>query len=721
MTLKKIVINTKKISSLIYLFIYSLICSTLLIFIPVLFGVKLKPLDTKFIDLLLPIARNQYYLPFRSNDTRNYLLGIIIILVTTLIYFVIYLRTLNKKNNSKIHLKYFFYFIAFIFFSYITVIGYKYIKTGWSNTSSLLHLSLEYFSNIKYYSQFIYFLFAGFVITYFTTKLKLLFKLKKILYRLLLYKLHIPSIYINIFAFLFIFVMLFNPKYKFSFEKISNYGGEEIHQFHHANFFIAPINEVINGKMLLVNAQAQYGILLTYLSAIILKFFGFSYSNFNLYNIIVSIIYVYVFYLFLVKSTNNRLLSFIGTIAFIKLSFFRIFWPYEIYTLPSTTPIRYLFDIFAIYSVHNLYVDYSKRKLIFASIILSLTFFYNTEIGISIVLAYLGVVGINLFLNIKNNDKTLFKAFFSIICLIFFLLITTFLISILTYLRVGQFPDWFSYFSYIFIYGKGAFDIPMPFVGPYYFVIIVYIITFYSLIYKYVTKKFNNFYISLFILFYGILNFFYYLVFSEPHHFLTIIHPSIILSIFLLNDFIKNKSNLSKVPAFQKALFITFIFFVFGYFFSEPIKTWKYLLLRFNNRYGISSNIYYYWKNKGANFYLSDNNGSDFIKSVNAIESFSKHEKNIVVLSRYDTLFYVMTQKTSLLNHPIVEYDLTFIKDREYAINTILSSKPSYIYIFSDNYSTMVSWTIHEIWDAVKDKYSFVKNIGVVDVYMLKK
>jgi len=718
MLFKKLHFDLKKISSLIYIFIYSFLSSILLIFIPIIFATMLKPLNTKFLDQLLPIARNQYYIPFRSNDSRNYLLGIFIVLVTALIYIIIYIKTIKKINNQKVHLKYFFYFILFVLSCYISAITYKLFKIGWNNTVSLLNLSIELFSTIKLYLLPILLTFACFIISYAVLKTKILFQFGKFMNRQKKINFSLPSFFINISVLFLIFVLLFNPRYQFSYEKIANYGGEAIHQFHHGNFFIAPINEVINGKMLLVNAQAQYGILLTYIPAFILSIIGFSYSNFNLFNIIISIIYVYIFYLFLVIATNNRFLSFIGVIGFIKLSFYRIFWPYEIYTLPSTTPIRYFFDIISIYFVYELFRNFSFKKLHFSSLILALTFFYNTEIGLSIILAYLGVILVNLLINFKNKETQL-RTFYSIISLIFFLLIIAFSISLFTYFRIGQLPDWYSYFSYIFIYGKGAFDIPMPFIGPYYFVIIIYIITFYSLIYKFLSRNLVNFHILLFILLYGILNFFYYLMFSEPHHFLTILHPSILLSVILLKDLIKNKSYLTKLPAPQSALIITFSFFILGYLFWDPIKTWSYVMLRFNNRYGNLTQPYYHWKNKAVNFYLSDSDGSDFSKSVKAIMSLSKNKKNIVILSRYDTILYVMTQKTSLLNHPIVEYDLTFIKEREDAINIILKDKPQYIYVFSDNYRTMVSWTIHEIWDAVRDKYAFVKNAGVVDVYKL--
>lgn len=419
MILKKSSININKISILIYLFIYSFVCSVLLIFIPILFAIKLKPLDNKFIDLLLPIGRNPFYLPFRSNDSRNYLLGIIFVLLTALIYVILYLITINKKNKKKIYLKFFLFFILFIIINYVAVIVYKIFKTGWSNTVAILKLSYDQVSSIRIYYYPILLIFIGFIVTYISSKIKIIFIFHKFLKRFHFPKLTLPSFFISIFILLIISLLLFNPRYQFSYEKIANYGGEAIHQFHHANFFIAPINEVINGKMLLVNAQAQYGILLTYIPAVILKFTHLSYSNFNLYNIIVSIIYVFIFYLFLVKVTHNRFLSFIATIGFIKLSFFRAFWPYEIYTLPSTIPVRYFFDIIAMYSIYILYNNFSYKKLYFSSFILSLAFFYNTEIGLSIILAYFGIVTINFILHIKDKNMRL-RTIHSIVSFLFF-------------------------------------------------------------------------------------------------------------------------------------------------------------------------------------------------------------------------------------------------------------------------------------------------------------
>jgi len=649
------------------------------------------------------------------------------------IYFLIYRKQLKKKAITSISLKPFLMMILSTFLIILLVILYKIFKNGWVQTNALLKQIYSQLLILKEFALQIKLTIGVFVLSYILLRvfalikpfLLSLFKRKKgYISRIFnsiraLLNLKSFTFIFDILFFVFIFFLEFNPNFKYSYEKIANYGGEAIHQFHHADFFIAPIHEILNGKMLLVNVQAQYGILLSYIASIYFSFIGFSYSGFTLYNILLIILYTYLFYYFCLKLTKSRIFSLFTTLGFIKITFFRTFWQYEPYILPSTTAIRYFFDIVTMIFVYRLFNKYTKFNLYLTSFFIAMAFFYNTEIGLSILIAYGATHFVDLLTNFPRNIKfnKIATIFISLISSLVFFII---LISLVTFLRIKQFPNWLNYFKIIFMYGRGGYDIAMPLIGSYYLNILVYALTFYLIIFKLINRSYRNLQILTFILVYGILSFFYYLIFNEPHHFVTIVQPAIILAVFILKTIFDNRSLIKKLNIFQQTIIITLFIFIISFIYSSPLKSLNFALNRLKLRYSKLPGKYYYWNNSKAKIYLSDNNGKDFSQSAEVIKKLNP-EKQVVILSRYDTILMMMTNKTSLLDFPIIEYQINFVKEEEDSITKIKKDKPKYIFVFSDKYPTMVSWTIHEIWDAVKDNYIFVKNAGVVDVYKLKK
>ena len=532
-------------------------------------------------------------------------------------------------------------------------------------------------------------------------------------------------------GFIIIFILLFNPKYKFSYQSLSLYGRETYQQFHHVNFFLAPINEVINGKTLLINANSQYGILTTYIPAIIFKIAGVSYSNFVLYNMIITIIYVCIFFLFLKKITNSYLLGIIGVLGFIKLALFRYDPTWEAYTLPSTTPLRYFFDIIVAFLIYDFFRNkFSIKKLILLNGAIILAFFYNPEFGIPIIVGYIACIIFDLFYNllIKNeNVKTIIIRFIKYLyLLIFFTVVVGGIITLFSYLKSGQLPNWGDYIKYILFYSKGFDDIPMPIFDFYYLPLFIYIISYYYIFIRIYFRKITNVQLMIFLLIYGLLTFIYYINLSEPNHLLTVIHPSLLLVFILFGNF---KDCLPVIKhSLLKLTGICFVFFVIFFPVYFPVTDFIFALKdRLHYRYVspmsdlYHMNQYHYWSYPGTDFYLKDDSGIDFKLAADKIRKLTKDTKNILILSRYDTLLYVMSGKTSLLDQPILEYSAPTYTEANRLIGLIFAKKPKYIFIYSDKYNQMQINVIESIANIIKKHYSFTQHAGAVDVYKIKK
>ncbi len=207
---------------------------------------------------------------------------------------------------------------------------------------------------------------------------------------------------------------------------------------------------------------------------------------------------------------------------------------------------------------------------------------------------------------------------------------------------------------------------------------------------------------------------------SEPHHLATILHPSIILFFIMLNYFLKNLKPILRWPILYRTIIVSFFLVTFGYIYWNPVNFIRNISIRMDQRYNQLKKPYYFWNYYGTNIYLTDDNGRDFAKSVNIINKYSPNTKNVLILSRYDTLLLTMSQKASLMDYFILEYDSgTIVTLYEQLIQQIINEKPPVIFIRSKKYYYVFNDSIPGIWNKIKKYYIFAENGGVVDVYKL--
>ena len=717
---------TKKWRNLFDLFVFSLVISFLLIISVVLFsGFPLKA-DDIFLNSLIESVRPGY---FKTYDLRNYLIGIVIFSLFPVLTYRFKLHekfsSIRKKYKKKLIFLFSILSIIVIVIS-IFIISYKLplLLHSWESLKSKQRTK-DLLNHLIYPPLIL----GLFVYSYFVLKNKMIEKYIKNLLAVIKYvktitnrfrqvKLH--PILINFLVFSFIFLMVFNPRYKYSYEKIANYPPQAVHQFHHSNFYIGPINEVLQGKTLLVNTKTQYGILTTYVLTLLFQLTSFSYSSFTLYVMLLAFIYVSFLFVFLKHITKSNWWAFIGILIFLKFVYFGRNWPHEIYTLPSTTPLRYIFDVPILFAIYSLYKKNDTLNSYLVAAIVSVAFFYNLEIGFSLLLAYLGTITLDLIIalnklgrkieNVKKPLTNFFQLF--IILAVCFLTLTIF-----TFVRSGQLPNWYLFFEYIVFYGKGFFDIPMPIIGAYYFPLFIYIVTFYIVFYKFLNKNYEQIHLLFFLLLYGLISFVYYLGLNELNHLMTIIHPSLILSIIFLQWLWKNHKYFKDLNILNKSILTTSVIAVIIFLTWDPIRLFNDVSARFRSRYSLVNRSYYLWSYHATDIYISDNNGQDFFRAADNIKKYSAG-KRALIISRYDTLLEAMSQKASWLDYSIIE-GINYQSELDREINAIKQGKPEYVFVYSQKYKSSPE-VIITLWNQIKEDYVFLKHAGVIDVYQLK-
>lgn len=533
----------------------------------------------------------------------------------------------------------------------------------------------------------------------------------------------------NLSVFLLIFFLIYNPKYKYSFEKLSFFGYESFHQFHHVTFFAIPIHEIINGKTLLVNVSSLYGILLTYFNSFVFKIIGLTYSRFVLYSTLLAITYTYFFFIVLKKITKNFWLALIGTLTYIRLVLFRGYPPnVEVFILPSTTPIRYFFDLIVINQIFEYFCrPASSKRLLIMTIIVITGFFFNFDFGLLILLSYIATILFDIFLSFVNKEKwqkivskfTLYSLTF-VLTFIFFGLF----IILATYFRSGVFPNFLQYLFHISTQDTLLATQTFNTISWQYLPLSIYLIGFYFIFYQTLINKEKSNQWLVFPLVYGLFSYIYYINLNEPNHLFGVIHPSILIFITLLsvtiNKLIRYKTSSSFFVFLIPIFFFTSIFWVI---FTSPELFTSMIAAKIDFRYSPINNKYYYWNYPGTDFYLQDDDGKNFKLAADKIKQYAKSDQEIVIISRYSALLYLMSGKTSLINHPNLEYDFFSIEELNEAINLIKMTNPKYIFYNSLGYDQTYPGQILNFdflklfWEKINKNYVFKENAGAVDVY----
>ncbi|MBI5965118.1 MAG: hypothetical protein HY863_16695 [Chloroflexi bacterium] len=141
----------------------------------------------------------------------------------------------------------------------------------------------------------------------------------------------------------------------------------------HYNYFMAPLNDVIHGKVLFVNTTSQYGVGVIY--ALALAFWGLHLPiGYEGLSFVIAILFILQYLLLaymLWKISGDLILGVAGVLVMVYFNYLTVFWPSMLRT-PAQSPLRYGLP-YLLLGMAFINTKYSKRyfrvlELVFLSI-----------------------------------------------------------------------------------------------------------------------------------------------------------------------------------------------------------------------------------------------------------------------------------------------------------------------------------------------------------------
>lgn len=506
-----------------------------------------------------------------------------------------------------------------------------------------------------------------------------------------------------------------------------------VNYFHH-NYFIATINDLIQGKHVLVDTFNQYGLLLPVVFYILfITIIPFSYMNLYFLFMIFTYIYYIILYFFIKKLTKNPLITLIGIYVILGVNtlFNYPVFPYsENYVWPGSIPIRYFFDIIVFLVVlKNPYLRSFGLKVL-SGFLAAYTLFHNLEMGLSLAASYIFLLLINAFLlergSLKNQITKFIKTFIPFV-VSFIAIFVTF--EVYTFIASGRLPDWSIYMQIIDLYKAGFTNRATPLFGWYYFHLFIYFSVLILALYLQVKKRKISWKWSVLTAYslYGLLILNYYLGRSYYSNLTVVSMPALVIFITLFSDLKKIKYIFTAkvfklIYSFFVIIFVVLSVFTSFYLYKRinyRVWSWKEIqkLKKYpNNRAFIVAN---YVPVEG---YAAE----DIISSVDKIKELTKDEKKILLISKYDVVILIMAEKTNFIPYPLLEQIHTIENKNKVIKNlTLIKDKPRYLFIDKIDPNKKKSNlpepkdVLDEIQNAIAPSYKYKKQVGILDIYEL--
>ncbi|MDD5530420.1 MAG: tetratricopeptide repeat protein [bacterium] len=588
-----------------------------------------------------------------------------------------------------------FYCIGWIFIPVFTFINYIVLK---SYFNKIQNLRISDF--VKHLFLTLFILVAGTFISLYCGKLwvlNLTLFVAVAVFLLLLLKLKVNKWVILGFEFIIsisiVCLLLFDPTFSFNTS--------------HYSFYLGPVNDVLHGKTMLVDASCQYGLLVVYfLSFLFTHFLPFTYKAFSFFIFVLYCIYYIGLYFCFRYWKKSYLLAILGMFLIFLFNYFSqvhycLTDPYSSsdigpFSYPSIGPLRFgiFLIILALFVIKDKHMEHRTMAAIDYFILFStaLSLFWGFEVGVYIILAVFATYIVS-YLSDTNpayrQTGRNFVHFLKEIGLKFLILIVTIvlmggIISLFTYARSGQMPDWQLLFADALLYTSGLMMIPMPPIGPYYLILVVYFITvIYLFINMLITHKKNDTQIVSFITFFGILQFFYYVGRSHPKNLYDVCVPAIILLVWFISKIKECTIDRKLSSSLGKVNYITLIIissFISAYIALEIYKDRGSVILSYARKYDFIK--------KNRTGIMKFNETDDVIlEKAKLIKEIVPDETKVALIANYDdTRVLINAGKTNLMNFYTITRLLTRGEVKRCA-DIFNKVKPDYLFIEDGYYS----------------------------------
>lgn len=508
-----------------------------------------------------------------------------------------------------------------------------------------------------------------------------------------------------------------------------------------SNFYMGPIYDVLHGKALLVNNYSQYGLLNIYCLSAFFNLPGIplTYGNFMLF-LTLSTIAGYIFvYLLLRCWLRNITLSVLGIYMIVLWNYFggyiyklghQLFPQMGFLRFGWWLPIMFLLLIRTTYIHAGSRGHLQKLLHVIELALVTLAFFWEFDTGIYILGAYIAVLFVEAFNN-ESDYWTKMKSFLhQIIELTGTLLLIFILISTFTYTAVQKWPDWYGFIwpalSYATVTaGYGAIMMKTPVTGIHVLFMCVYA---FSISYIVVNlfldggKYKRDLPVLAFITSFGILQYLYYFGTIQPFRLRNVVIPLVLVICWFALKAIKYlRTQEGTIYLKQNIAIVGLASLVALMLISVPVQMMTCdMATTVANRGDIIGLIE---GSNDPNKWIPQNmHPGSFLVSVRTILEKEADNKDVAIISYWDTYFLIKTGKTNIVDSnnlnllDVSQPQLQLKLDR--LAGQILSVRPDtlYIEISDDGPGKQVEY----LKDKIAGMYYLAENVGRLDRYMLR-
>lgn len=490
-----------------------------------------------------------------------------------------------------------------------------------------------------------------------------------------------------------VFILLFDPTFSFN--------------THHYNFYLGPVNDVLHGRSMMVDTSCQYGLLVVYfLSFLFTHFLPFTYKAFAFFIFLLYFVYYVGLYFCFRYWTRSYLLALVGMFLILLFNYFSqvhycLTDPFSStdigpFSYPSIGPLRFgmFFIIFVLFLAKNKYTEHPATTVIdyFILFFSAFSLFWGFEVGVYIILAVFSAYIISYLIETNfayRDTRNNFIHFLIEIVLKFLILIVTIvlisgIISLFTYIRSGQMPNWQLFYGNALLYKSGLMMLPMPSVGPYYLVLVIYFIAiiylFINILFKHQIKDVK---VVSFITFFGILQFVYYLGRSHPVNLYHVCIPAIMLLVWFISKIKECNINckLSSDSGRLNYIFLILIISSISTFSAlELHKDWQSIISHYVRKYNFIK------ENKAGIMKLGETDEA-ILEKAKLIKEFAPDETKVALIAGdNDTRVLINAGKTNLMEFFSISEITTWGRVKESA-NIVNKAKPDYLFLEDSPYS----------------------------------
>ncbi len=471
---------------------------------------------------------------------------------------------------------------------------------------------------------------------------------------------------------------------------------------------LAPVNDMLGGKVLLKSINIQYGFSLFYFLFSIFSFIELNRFHFFIVQYCIHILaYTMLFVIFL-KITRMKVLSIFGLLFLLIYQHFGE-WINPLY-MGQSGYLRFGTWIpFAFYLIAKHENNLSQKfSMIIEFLLLGLFGFWSSDQGTYFIFAY---TIYNVVEYAKNSSISIFiVSSIKIIIKIFIqLFIWVFLYSLITFIQSHTWPKWSDFIEYSLLFSSGFSMLAIKRLDMHLLYTPIYIVAVNWSIYHFfwsspAHKRAMNLSIIAFIIAIGLAQLTYYLGRSTYGTSAVVIAPLFLLLALFISVIINNFKNINfnQISNSKKiALISTIVIFasIVSFFTTLHIANTFVHIMR--HRFDISY------------FDAQSESSQQSIAYINSIlKNKVRKERKIAILSKHDTDILLYTKSTNII--PSNNFEIIGSTKQLYKIlEDILLFKPPELYIDADLRPEIFSILMPEI----RKYYYKDTSIGIVDIW----